>query len=169
MPGYSLWLVPHASSPFTKTAQELISETVPRIFVSDDSQINHFPPHVTVTSDIDATKVFGDKSPQAWLDSLQLPDFKAEHNEVVIELEELHAEEPFFRKCNIATKANANLTKLATVCRKDAVLGGDEAKAQAWARSEYRPHFSLFYGDIPTQQVKSKLPLIEIKLGFAIG
>ena len=163
----SLWLVPHEGNPFTKTIQEFISDTVPANF-SPSHEIHKFSPHVTVTSGIDYEKVLGDGSPQEWLDNLQLPDFKAESDEVVLELDSIEAEDPFYRKMNIALKDNGNLTKLATSCRREAVLD-DEEKAQAWARNEYRPHLSLLYADLPTQDVKSKVPLIEMKIGFAIG
>lgn len=168
MGGLSLWLIPHEGNPFTKTTQELISDTIPRNFVAE-KDINVFPPHITVTSDIDADKVPGDKSSQEWLDSLPLPDFKAESNEVLLELDTVEAEDPFFRKMNLALRENANLRKLAASCRRDAVLDGDDTKAQAWAKDEYRPHLSLFYGDTPTGDVKKKIPLVEMKIGFAFG
>lgn len=158
----SLWLVPKETSPFTKTAQELISETVPRNFVADND-IQHFPPHVTVTGELDADKAFGGKSPQEWLDGLDFSSYQPEKNEVLLELDTVEAEESFFRKMNIALKDNANLRKVSGQCRKEAGLD------EAWSKNEYRPHLSLFYGDIPTQQVKSKVPLIEMKIGFAFG
>lgn len=167
-------MIPRDENPFVKTAQELISDTVPKIFLSED-QINTFPPHVTVTSDIETDKVLRGKSPQEWLDGLALPEFKKEHDEVVLELDTIEAEEPVFRKLNLACKENANLRKLAAACRQSAVVldgssGDDEGgKAQAWAQNEYRPHFSLLYADIPTQEVQNKVPLIEMKIGFALG
>lgn len=172
MPGYALWLVPKQGNPFDKTAQELISDTVPRNFVSSE-KTNHFIPHVTLTSDVDPEKAFGGKSPQGWLDEFPIPDsFRPglESNEVLVELDTVEAEDPFFRKMNIAVKQNENLSKLAALCRQKAVLlDADDAKAQSWVKSEYRPHMSLFYGDVATSEVKSKIPLIEMKIGFAFG
>ncbi|CAK3796908.1 2, 3 -cyclic-nucleotide 3 -phosphodiesterase [Lecanosticta acicola] len=172
MPGYSLWLVPRSDNPFNKTAQELISDTVPRNFVSPE-KTNHFIPHVTLTSEIDPEKVLAGKSPQEWLDSLSMPEeFKCglEVNEVLLQLDTVEAEEPFFRKMNIALKQNDNLSKLAALCRQKAVLlDADDAKAQTWVKSDYRPHLSLFYGDVPTREVQSKVPLVEMKIGFAFG
>ena len=162
----SLWVVPREGNPFTKTMQELINDTVPRQFLSEkDYKI--FTPHVTITSEIDENS-FGGKSAQEWLDSIQLPEFKAEFDEAIVELDTLEAEDEYFRKMNIALKDNANLRKLAAVCRGAGVSGGEE-KAQAWAQNEYRPHFSLLYADTPVREVQAKIALIEMKIGFAIG
>ena len=96
MPGLSLWLVPHDDKPFTKTVQELISESIPRQF---DAKTHNFAPHVTVTSDISEEALEG-KSPQEWLDSLAIDELKLknEHNEVLLELNTIEAEDPFFRE-----------------------------------------------------------------------
>lgn len=152
----SLWFLPRQTSPFTKTAQELIAE-IGQIFLSA-SEVQSFPPHVTITSGI--TLPDG-KSPQEWIDALDCSAYQAERNEVILELLELQAEDPFFRKCNIALKEDANLREFATKCRQAAGLE-DLGK-------EYRPHFSLFYGEVPTKDVQNKLPLIEMKVGFGIG
>ncbi|KAK4631918.1 2',3'-cyclic-nucleotide 3'-phosphodiesterase [Fulvia fulva] len=161
MGGLSLWLIPHDDKPFVKTMQELISETIPRQF---DAKTHSFQPHVTVTSDISEDAMKG-KSPQEWLDSLLLDELKLknEHNEVLLELDTIEAEDPFFRKMNIALKDNENLRKLVALCRRESGLD------EAFAQKEYRPHFSLLYSDIPTKDVKAKVPLIEMKIGFALG
>ena len=155
----SLWLVPDEKSPFTKTAQELISDTVPRNFVSQD-EINHFPPHVTVTGELDADKAFGGKSPQEWLDSIDFSAYKAWQKEVVLELDTVEAEDPFFRKMNIALKENDDVRQVSAVSRRAAGLD------EAWSKNEYRPHLSLFYGDVPTQQVKAKTIQLEAFSGM---
>lgn len=159
MPGLSLWLIPDDNNPFTKTAQELISDTVPRQFTL--SKQHDFQPHVTVTPDIDS-ETLNNKTPQEWLNDLPLPEFKKEHNEVKLELDHLEAEDPFFRKLNIAVEQNSNLTLLVTACRKAAGL-------EEFKEGEYRPHLSLLYADTPTGEVKNKVPLIEMKIGFAFG
>ena len=162
---YSLWLVPHADGPFNKTVQELISDTVPRNFVPE-KDIQSFTPHVTVTSGVDV----GDKEPQQWLDQIQLPDdFKPEINEVLLELDSVEVEDAFFRKMTIAVKPNANLSKLAVSCRSQSSSSEKEDSAQIWAKNEYHPHLSLLYADVPAADVKKKVPLIEMKLGFAFG
>ncbi|KPI41869.1 2',3'-cyclic-nucleotide 3'-phosphodiesterase [Cyphellophora attinorum] len=161
----SLWLVPRENNPFTKTTIELITETVPSNFVSllEGKKVN-FEPHVTVTSDIDASK-YGDK-PQEWLDSLSLPEFKKEVNDLVLEMDEVEADDPYFRKLTIKLLKNDNLIKLAAQCRADAV---DSESAQKWAETEYSPHLSLMYADIPRAEVKKKVPLIEMQIAYAIG
>lgn len=152
----SLWFVPRQSSPFTKTAQELISDTIPNIFLSPSEQRQSFPPHVTITPDVAPTQ-----DPQKWLDALDTSAYRAEHNEIILELQEVQAEDPFFRKCNIALSENANLRAFAAECRRAAGL---EPLGEA-----YRPHLSLFYGDVGTDVVRGKLALVEMKVGFAIG
>ena len=49
------------------------------------------------------------------------------------------------------------------MCRREAGL------EEEFAQKEYRPHFSLLYADVPTKDVKAKIPLIEMKIGFALG
>lgn len=171
----SLWLVPRDDNPFTKTMRELISDTVPSNYASalNGKKVN-FSPHVTVTSEIDPAKTYEGSSPQKWLDSLALPDFKKEHDEVVLELDEIEAGDPFFKKLTIRANTNDNLLKLAAQCRRDAVLGGtsetgSEDKAQQWAKNEYMPHLSLMYADIPKAEVKNRVPLVEMQLAYAIG
>lgn len=157
----SLWLVPHDGNPFTKTVQELISDTVPRNFVSPQD-IKSFQPHVVLISDIDG------ENDQAWLDKLDLPPFKKEHDEVLLELDTVEADDEPDRKMNISVKDNANLTKLAASCKAQAT-SQDAEKAQAWAQHDYHPCLSLLHADVPTRDVKGKVPLIEMKIGFAFG
>lgn len=163
----SLWLVPHDGNPFTKAVQEFISDEVPKLFLPPE-KIQKFAPHVTLTSDIDVEKVVEGKSPQEWLDNLQLPEFKAELNEVILELDTIEAEDPFYRKMNIAVKDGANLKKLAACCRRQGVLESED-KAEAWAQNEYQPHLSLLYADVPTKDVKNRVALVEMKVQFSIG
>ncbi|KAK5168399.1 uncharacterized protein LTR77_006969 [Saxophila tyrrhenica] len=161
----SLWLIPHSGNPFTKAFQELISDTIPRNF----SQKSHIvSPHVELTSDIDLEKAASGKSPQEWLDGLQLPDFKAEFNEVVVTLDEVEADDAVERKMSISVKEDGNLQGLAAVCRRDGTSASEE-EAQAWAKKEFKPYFGLLHADVPTDEVKKKIPLVEMKIGFAIG
>jgi 2'-5' RNA ligase len=162
MPGLSLWLVPREGNPFTKTVQELINDEVPRQFYLPDGKVHSFIPHVTVTSEIDVKIA---DAPQEWLDKLEFPNFKKEHNEVLIELDHIQAEDPFFRKCNIAVSEDANLRTTCAIARKAAGLSEEFARDP----KQYRPHMSLLYADIPTEDVKKKVPLIETKFGFAVG
>ena len=159
----SLWLIPHENNPFTKTMQELINDEVPKQFLDKD-KIQRFQPHVTVTGDVD----IGSKSPQEWLDSLQLPEFKPEFDEVILLLDHIEAEDPYFRKMNIALEEDANLRKLAATLREQATACPGE-DAEKWAQSEYRPHLSLLYADVPTKDVSNKIALIEMKAQFALG
>ncbi|KAK4943819.1 hypothetical protein LTR10_016722 [Elasticomyces elasticus] len=162
----SLWLIPpSADHPFNKSVQDLIANTLPSDF--PHAPKNNFIPHVTITSDVNPAKTYGD-SPQKWLDSLALPEFKRESDEVTIELEELEAGEPFFKKVTLRARKDQNLVKLASACRRQSLLlSGDEA--QTWAKNDYLPHLSLFYGDVPRDEVQKKVGLIELQLGFELG
>lgn len=167
MPGSSLWLIaPSEDHPFNKSLSELITSTLPSDFALAPK--HPFIPHVTVTSDIDPAQTYGSSSPQAWLDGLSLPAFKKEHNEAVIELEELEAGEPFFKKVTLRARKDANLLELASKCREQAV-GLSESEAKAWAERDYLPHLSLFYGDLPISDVRKRIPMIELQLGFELG
>lgn len=161
----SLWLVPHAHNPFTKAVQELVTDEVPKQF---DQKKQKVIPHVGLISDIDIEKVSGGKSPQEWLDGIQLPEFKAEFSEVVVELDEVGADDDFYRKLNISVKNEPNLDKLAASCRQSGA-GTSEEKAQAWVQSNFHPCLTLLYADIPTREAQNKVALIEMKIGFAIG
>ena len=164
----TLWLVPYEDNPFTKTARELISDTVPRNFLSAQDT-RSFTPHVALTGDIDGEKGLSGKSPQAWLDSLDFSGFKASKNEVVLELDTLEADDSVERKMNIAVKGNDNLRHLAAICRQQAGVSASEEKAQAWAKNEFHPYFPLLIAKVPTRDVRNKVALIEMKIGFAIG
>lgn len=167
MPGSSLWLIcPSDGNAFNRSLKDLISTTLPSDF--PHAPKNNFIPHVTITSDIDPSRTYGNSSPQEWLDSLTLPAFKKEKDEVVIELEELEAGEAFFKKVTLRARKDGNLLKLASACREQA-LALSQSDAQAWAEKEYLPHLSLFYGDVPRADVQKKISLIELQLGFEIG
>ena len=171
MGGSSLWLIaPSDDHAFNKSLKELIGSTLPSDFPSVPK--NNFIPHVTITSDIDPAKTYGSSSsssPQEWLDNLSLPtEFQKEKNEVAIELEELESGEPFFKKITLRARKDANLLKLVSKCREQGCQVS-ENEANAWAEKEYLPHLSLFYGDVSLSDVKKKIPLIELQLGFEFG
>ncbi|KIV83757.1 hypothetical protein PV11_05752 [Exophiala sideris] len=164
----SLWLIPPcADHPFNKSIQDLITNTLPSDF--PHAPKNNFIPHVTITSDVDPATTYGSSSsPQEWLDSLALPEFKRESNEVIIELEELEAGEPFFKKVTLRAKKDANLVSLAAACRRQGVCISEDEASQ-WAEKDYLPHLSLFYGEILKDEVQKKIGLIELQLGFELG
>ncbi|KAK3053337.1 hypothetical protein LTR09_005506 [Extremus antarcticus] len=157
----SIWLEPHKGNPFTKAFDELISDTIPRNF---SQKAHNLSPHVEITPDVEV----GGKSPQEWLDSLEFPDFKAEFKEVVVTLDQVQADDAPERKMNISIKDDTNLQTLAALCRRAGVTQ-DEAKAQSWAKNDFQPVFGLLHADVPTEEVKRKVPLVEMKIGFAIG
>lgn len=174
----SIWLIPREGAPFTKEVQELITSTVPDNYTALLKERNSFIPHVTVTSGIDPKKTWeaSGQSPQEWFDSLSLPEFKKEHDEVILELDHLEAGEKFYKTIYIDINENDNLKKLTARIRREAVLvpsGGNaddaEKTAQEWAKKDFSPHMSLMYADIPQAEIKKRIPLIELQLGFSLG
>ena len=159
---FAIWLQPHKGNPFTKAFQDLITDEVPKQLDQDKQS---FPPHITLTN-IDNEQL-GGKLPQEWLDGLELPDFKAEFNEVVVTLDTLQGGDDYLQKMNISVLDDDNLKKLAAVCKASAI--GSQEKGQTWAQKEFQPSFPLLYADIPTREAQNKVALIEMKIGFSIG
>ena len=164
----SLWLVPKDKHPFTTCVQELISDTVPSKFDATSKKHDDFTPHVTMTSNVDPATTYEKSSPQEWLDSLPLPEFKQEYDEVEIELDHLEPGDSYYTKLSIIASHDDNLSKLAAICHREGSQMSD-ADAQKWAKTEYTPHLSLLYADIPKDEIKKKAGLIELQLGFAFG
>ncbi|KAH7414046.1 2',3'-cyclic-nucleotide 3'-phosphodiesterase [Phaeosphaeria sp. MPI-PUGE-AT-0046c] len=137
MPGSSLWLLPPKSHPLNDTLVTLIEQTSSRF-----GSLNRFIPHITITSEISPSLYA--KSPQKWLDSLQLP----EGNHVKVKFERLASEDVYVRKLYIKCTKTKELEELAGICRQQ-VEGQDEEKAITWATDTYNPHLSLLYHDCP--------------------
>jgi 2',3'-cyclic-nucleotide 3'-phosphodiesterase len=132
MPGSSLWLLPPSDHPLKSILPTLISQTSNH-FNSPHS----FIPHITLTSEIPPSLYGSD--PQAWLDSLALP----EAGDMQVTFEELCSEDVFVRKLYIRCDKTDKLMKLGAMCRQ--TVGGfeDETKAEKWAKEAYNPHLSL--------------------------
>lgn len=170
MPGSSLWLIcPTDDHAFNKSLLELMFSTIPSNFTS--TKLPRFTPHVTLTADIDPSKTYkSSSSPQEWLDLLPLDglSFKAQHNEVAIELEQLEPGEPYFKKLTLRAKKDDNLLKLAAKCREYGT-GADEEKAAQWVGDEYAPHLSLMYAELGKEDVQKRMGLMELQLGWEFG
>lgn len=167
----SLWLVPIEGNPFTKEVEELIESTIPSNF-SQSVKKQPFAPHVTLTSDIDPDKTYksSSQSPQEWLDALSLPAFRKEHDEVIVELDHVTTGDTYHRKLAVEVNPHPNLTKIAAACRRQALGGAiDDSAAQKWAETEFAPHLSLMYADLPAKDVQNKLALIELQIGYSLG
>jgi 2',3'-cyclic-nucleotide 3'-phosphodiesterase len=132
MPGSSLWLLPPSDHPLNSILPTLISQTSNH-FNSPHS----FIPHVTLTSEISPSRYGPD--PQAWLDSLELPEV----GDVQIDFKELCSEDVFVRKLYIRCEKTEKLTKLGTMCRTAVEGFEDERKAEKWSKDVYDPHLSL--------------------------
>lgn len=167
MPQSSLWLIPPKDDhPFNKSLKSLISETIASDFPRVPKDQLNFPPHVTLTSDIPASTYSSD--PQAWLDNLSLPqEFKKEHVEPDLNFEVLETGNQFFKKLYLRARSDENLLKLAAATRQ--ATGADEGEAKKWAESEFKPHLSLLYADVDESDVKKKLGLVELQLGWEFG
>ncbi|KAF2222985.1 hypothetical protein BDZ85DRAFT_120158 [Elsinoe ampelina] len=78
---------------------------------------------------------------------------------IEINLHELEAGDPFFRKLALnATLPSPGLSALATVLRAQGCYGNDIETAKSWEKSEYRPHLSLLYADVPKDEARRKIP-----------
>ncbi|KAG8625994.1 hypothetical protein KVT40_006395 [Elsinoe batatas] len=78
---------------------------------------------------------------------------------IEINLHELEAGDPFFRKLALnATLPSPGLSALATVLRAQGCYGNDVETAKSWEKSEYRPHLSLLYADVPKDEARRKIP-----------
>lgn len=167
MPQSSLWLIPPQDDhPFNKSLKSLIGESIASDFPRVPKDQLGFLPHVTLTSDI-SPETYG-TDPQSWLDSLPLPtEFKKEHVEPDLNFETIETGNQFFRKLYLRAKKDENLLKLAIATRQ--ATGVDAEKARQWADSEFMPHLSLLYADIEEAEVKKKVALVELQLGWEFG
>ena len=143
MPGSSLWLLPPANHPFTRSLNTWITGTVPYRF--SPLKPPAFIPHITLTSEIPYGP--NDEQPfdaQVWLDCLELPLPGPDDEPIVANLTSLEAGEVFFRKLTLKVdKDNEPLQRLAVACRAQGVYSGDFEKARTWAKRDYQPHLSV--------------------------
>lgn len=132
MPGSSLWLLPPASHPLNNLLSTLIDKTS-----SHFHSPHRFLPHVTLTSEINASAYESD--PQAWLDSLNIQL----GSKILVKFQRLHSEHVFVRKLYIKCEKAGGLVLLAQRCRQQ-IQGFEEIeKAEKWAKESYTPHLSL--------------------------
>ncbi|KAK6005215.1 hypothetical protein QM012_007994 [Aureobasidium pullulans] len=155
MPGASLWIIPPKDSSFSQALQTLITTIIPPHF--PDAKTHDFIPHVTITSNIDQSLYASD--PQAWLGGLHLP-LGDQHDPVFVTLDLLEAGDAFVKKLTLRAGKSSQLLKLASACRAEAVEGGDQGKAEKWARDEYLPHLSLI-ADLSKAEVEKFVPEIQ--------
>lgn len=132
MPGSSLWLLPPRSHPLNALLTTLIDQTS-----SHFRSTHRFLPHVTLTSDVNATRYGSD--PQTWLDSLSF----SSTNSVGVDFQKLASDNVFVRKLYVKCASTEGLMYLAAVCRTQVEGFGDGEKARAWAEENYNPHLSL--------------------------
>ncbi|KAF2706713.1 2, 3 cyclic phosphodiesterase [Pleomassaria siparia CBS 279.74] len=131
MPGSSLWLLPPSDHPLDATLTNLINSTSTRF-----NSPHLFVPHVTLTVDINPATYATE--PQAWLNSLILPD----RGNVKVQLGELQSDDFFFKKLyfNVGKHGVGDLAKVARM----KVNGFEEEEtANMWVEKEYKPHLSL--------------------------
>ncbi|KAF2154095.1 2, 3 cyclic phosphodiesterase [Myriangium duriaei CBS 260.36] len=162
MPGSSLWLIPPPNTPFNRSLNTWITATVP--FRFSPSKPPAFIPHVTLTSNIPFS--LHDTKPtdaQVWLDCLELPLPAADapdDEKIVVDLAALEAGEPFFKKLTLKVADNLALDSLAIACRAQGVYSGDFERGRTWAKTEYQPHLSVMYADMPRKEAESKIPAL---------
>lgn len=132
MPGSSLWLLPPVDHPLDTILPTLIDKTSLRF-----SSTHRFLPHVTCTSEIAASTYEPD--PQAWLDSLRLPDA----DDIHVIFEQLSSENVFVRKLYIKCHKNDGMKRLSQRCRQQVQGFEDEKQAEEWVEGKFTPHLSL--------------------------
>ena len=148
MPGSSLWLVPPSNSSIEDILSTLITKTVPSHFPELKAP-PHFPPHLTLTTDIPTSVT--DEEPQKWLDDLSLSVTEPPS----VSFQSLDVGRQFFRKLTLGV-SKASLRSLAVQVRAAAVEDGNEVAAKQWAEESYLPHVSLLYADIEIQDSKRR-------------
>ncbi|KAF2842108.1 CPDase-domain-containing protein [Patellaria atrata CBS 101060] len=157
MPGSSLWLIPPRNSPVYSIVQTLIDKGIPSLFPSINPPT--FPPHVTLTSSIPSS-VYTTSSPQAWLDSLQLPT----GDEIDVRIIGLDVGNVWNKAITLIVSKGSEegndgashgqmtaLMRLAVECRERGVESnasgqvGDKGKVRAkkWVAEDWEPHMSL--------------------------
>lgn len=75
----SLWFVPNTDGDLSKTLERFINVTAPTALSIPQDEINTFPPHVTITSDITLEPNI---SPQAWLDNIDCSEYVSGHEDI---------------------------------------------------------------------------------------
>jgi 2',3'-cyclic-nucleotide 3'-phosphodiesterase len=121
------------------TLTKLISTTIPSAFPGQQTTLPHFAPHVTLTSNIDLSKL--KPSPEKWLEGLAVPQVK----DVQVKFREVAVGSTFTKKLFIRCEREG-IEGLATLCRWQAVEGGESGvgteRAEKWAET-WDPHVSL--------------------------
>ncbi|PSK37488.1 hypothetical protein B9Z65_2230 [Elsinoe australis] len=78
---------------------------------------------------------------------------------VEVNLYELEAGEPFFKKLTLrAKKPCPGLSELAVAVRAQGCYSGDVETAKSWEKDEYLPHLSLLYADVTREEAQKKIP-----------
>ncbi|KAH7027098.1 2',3'-cyclic-nucleotide 3'-phosphodiesterase [Macrophomina phaseolina] len=190
MPGFSLWLVPPASSAIHTTLSTLIASALPAQFPADASP-PRFVPHVTLTAAIEAAAFSHASAPepqqkrdaQAWLDGLRLPAAA----DVRVRFAALDVGEQFVKKLTLRVRneaeregegAGSGLRELARVARLRGVelkgRGKEESRerrevVERWLDEAYLPHCSLVYGSMPiSDEKKAQLQAVVEKAGISV-
>jgi 2',3'-cyclic-nucleotide 3'-phosphodiesterase len=160
MPGSSLWFLPPTAHPLDSKLSILIDQISTRF-----ESPHRFLPHVTITSEILASKYLD--NPQAWLDSLQIQSV----GDVGVKFEKLASEDVKVRKLYIKCEKAEGLKKLAVVCRREVDGFHEEEKATQWAADNYNPHLSLLYHDCPPvgQEKLEQVETLAQKLDVSIS
>ena len=148
MPGSSLWLLPPASHPLHAALSTLISKTLPSLLPAESdaatlADVDFFPPHVTLTSEIDPAATYGD-NPQGWLDAIPFPKEK-----VCVRFvgETVVSQDVYVRRCYLPVALDG-VRAAAAIARARGVYGEPVPgpKTEAWLRAwveAFGPHLSL--------------------------
>jgi hypothetical protein len=136
-PRLSLWLLSRASDEVTNKLSTIISSKIPSLF--PDTKLPSFPPHLTLATDIDAS-LFSSRSPQAWLESLDLAGIDTQDMKVAFT--GVETGNTFTKKCYLQSRRTMPIEKLAKQLHVQ-IFGSSEEEAIQWVREQWDPHLSL--------------------------
>ena len=155
-PTASIWLLPPSGSEIESRLQRLIATILPSVF--PNTQLPVFPPHITLTSDVDPSL-----DPHTVTSSIEVSA------PPVIKFEKLDIGKTFFTRITLYLEKTEEITALAVQCRMKYVTKGDEQEAKKWAES-FTPHLSLVYmEEVPGPEEVKKVEAEVAKAGIKFG
>jgi len=156
-PGSSLWLLPPADSKIERELHTLINSTFPGFF--PNIQLPHFPPHITLTSEVDPAL-----DPTTVTSSIEItsaPD---------VRFTNVNIGKTFFTRVTLYLEKTEKLKALAADCRQRFVTNGNTELARKWVEDSYVPHLSLIYmEELPEPDIVEKIQAEVAKAGVEFG
>lgn len=127
-----MWLLPPAGSDIGSKLESLIKKTLPNLF--PNVQLPIFPPHITITSDVDPA-----------LDPVAVTSAIEVSSTPEVKFTTVDIGKTFFTRVTLHLEKTDSIVTLATECRKRYVTNGNLDEAKKWAEESFVPHLSLVY------------------------